>query len=69
MNIYIPVEMCSLTVTEEIDGSLSLHVLRRVHTVFLGTATGSPFYCFHNAIYVWLHVMDIYIKRVHTQLL
>ena len=33
MNIYIPVEMCSLTVTEEIDGRLSLHVLRRVHTV------------------------------------
>ena len=28
---------------------------------FLGAATGSPLYCFHNAIYVWLHVTDIYI--------
>ena len=28
-------------------------------TPFLGAAIGSLLYCFHNAIYVWLHFTDI----------
>ena len=41
-----------------------LHIRYIIHiyyVCFLGASTGSPLYCFHNAIYVWLHVTDIYI--------
>ena len=33
---------------------------------FLGAARGSLLYCFHNAIYVWLHVTDINCVSSHV---